>query len=402
MAKQLPIESFQLKNFKAIRDSGPVEFTPLTVLIGENGSGKSSLVEGLETYNHIVKHQANVAMRRWLGFQHIAKFPVSPETDSRNGAKTTNAIEIDLHGSVSDSSFQARMGVINNPKTNETIIDYEQLYIETHRVIDRDRHGHVTILDRELTSDIPPDLSVLPLPYGLRVAVSLEHDDENLLALKAWDIDFDWQFVRLRSGGIGYPQTLERSGWKISLESNGSNIAEYILDLRRQHRDAYDGVVETLQHILPYASAIEPVLTNDLERQVYIKMIEREFEVPGWLLSTGSLRILCLLALFRHPKPPPLIVIEEIENGLDPRAIHLIVDEMRDLVDSGRSQLIVTTHSPYLLNLMPLSSIVLVERKDGEPTFSRPADREDLDNWSRRFAPGDLYTMGALSSENGA
>ena len=45
----------------------------------------------------------------------------------------------------------------------------------------------------------------------------------------------------------------------------------------------------------------------------------KNFEVPGWLLSTGTLRIVALLACLRHPKPPPLLVVEEIENGLDPR-----------------------------------------------------------------------------------
>ena len=54
MAKNLALKSFRLKNFKAIRDSGVVKFTPLTVLIGDNGSGKSSLVEGLSTYQRIV------------------------------------------------------------------------------------------------------------------------------------------------------------------------------------------------------------------------------------------------------------------------------------------------------------------------------------------------------------
>ena len=150
-----------------------------------------------------------------------------------------------------------------------------------------------------------------------------------------------------------------------------------------------------MQCVLPYMRDLKPDLTGILGRQMHLEMTEADFRVMGWLLSTGTLRILALLALFRHPNPPPLIIIEEIENGLDPRAIHLIVDEIRDLVESGRSQVIVTTHSPYLLNLLPLSLIVLVERVDGLPTFSRPSDREELEGWSRRFSSGRLYTMGA-------
>ncbi|HKV39440.1 MAG TPA: AAA family ATPase [Blastocatellia bacterium] len=54
-----------------------------------------------------------------------------------------------------------------------------------------------------------------------------------------------------------------------------------------------------------------------------MQLSEGKFRVPGWVLSQGTLRPLALLALLRHPMPPPLIVIEEIENGLDPRVGHL-------------------------------------------------------------------------------
>ncbi len=110
--------------------------------------------------------------------------------------------------------------------------------------------------------------------------------------------------------------------------------------------------------------------------------------MPGWLFSTGTLRVLALFALLRHPEPPPLIVIEEIENGLDPRTLSLLVEEIRDVVSTGRSQIIVTTHSPYLLDL------IFVQRIEGQPHFFRPEDDESVQRWSRDFAPGRLYTMG--------
>ncbi len=127
-------------------------------------------------------------------------------------------------------------------------------------------------------------------------------------------------------------------------------------------------------------------------------MTEGRVKIPGWLLSTGTLRILALLALLRHPNLPSLIIIEEIENGLDPRSVHLIVDEIRNAVEMGLTQVIVTTHSPYLLDLLSLSHIVFVERVDGQPTFTRPADQESLQSWLNRFGPGKLYTMDKLSA----
>ena len=194
-----------------------------------------------------------------------------------------------------------------------------------------------------------------------------------------------------------YTYRITRTSGNIQLNEAGSNISEYLLDIMRDAPEVFDGIVETLQFVLPNARGLRPVLTSELEQAVHLELIEDEYRVKGWLLSTGTLRLLALLALFRHPNPPPLIVIEEIENGLDPRAIHLIVEELRNLVESGRSQVIVTTHSPYLLDLLPLWSIVLVERdEDKGPVFFRPDEQPELDSWLERFGPGKLYTMQGL------
>ena len=125
-------------------------------------------------------------------------------------------------------------------------------------------------------------------------------------------------------------------------------------------------------------------------------MTEEEFKVPGWLLSTGTLRVVALLACLRHPTPPPLLIVEEIENGLDPRTLHLVVEEIRAAITAETTQVILTTHSPYLLDLLDLSHIVIVEREEGQPVFRRP-DVGQLAEWSKSFSPGRLYTMGRLT-----
>src|SRR5437868_2384436 len=66
------LRSFRLKNFKAVRDSGVINFTPLTVFIGGNGSGKSSIIEGLEILHIIATEDLDRALQAWRGFEHIA------------------------------------------------------------------------------------------------------------------------------------------------------------------------------------------------------------------------------------------------------------------------------------------------------------------------------------------
>ena len=81
--------------------------------------------------------------------------------------------------------------------------------------------------------------------------------------------------------------------------------------------------------LLSYASDVQPTSTFEIERAAYLQLSERDFKVPGWLISAGTLRILALLAVLRHPSPPSLIIVEEIENGLDPRSMRLLVDEIQ-------------------------------------------------------------------------
>jgi len=208
-----------------------------------------------------------------------------------------------------------------------------------------------------------------------------------------------WQFVRLDPEAMAQPAPVTRVAGYLPLATNGSNIADYLRDIRDQDPAIIDDIIEALQVMLPYAREVQPVVTSELGRTVYLQLREQGFMVPSWLFSTGTLRLVALLALFRHPKPPPLIVIEEIENGLDPRTLGFIVEEIRDVTQSGRSQVVLTTHSPYLLDLLPLSSIVFVERIEGQPVFTRPADDEGVRRWSNDFAPGRLYTMGRMHHE---
>ncbi len=384
----LALQSFQLKNFKAVRDSGRIEFTPLTVFIGNNGSGKSSLIEGLDTYRTILEQGLDAAVNRWRGFEYIRNLAV-PHTEQLNdGVRPyeTHGVEFALRGRTPRAAFRATMTVNMSPGGNDLFIQNETLTVAGKTVAERDATGHVH-----------------PSLPNAEVGGQALSDGRSIVrgAAEVADAIARWQFVTLNPFAMGSPRPQRRTGGAIHLANDGSNIAEYLLDIRRQDVSAFEGIVETLQYVLPYARDLQPDLTSELERTVYLQLTEGAYKVPGWLLSTGTLRIVALLALLRHPNPPPLIVIEEIENGLDPRTIHLIVEEIRAAVDAGASQIIATTHSPYFLDLLSLEDIVVVERTTNGPVFARPADQQELNEWSRNFGPGQLYTMSRLSAQRG-
>ncbi len=398
MANELALQSFRLKNFKAIRDSDVVEFTPLTVLIGDNGSGKSSLIEGLQILQHICIQELDKAMQYWRGFENIINPPIKLLNGEIQYPPTINGIDFAIDGEFEDNPFCLNLKINLSPENNSIFIESEQLEINGGIIFHRDKLGNLTNGEGKQIAE-----KILPGQLSFRTYFSVvENKALRSVTMNLFSELLNWQFVTLQPRWMGEPYRITRTSGNIHLDETGSNITEYLLDIMRDAPEVFDGIVETLQFVLPNARGLRPVLTSEIEQAVHLELIEDEYRVKGWLLSTGTLRLLALLALFRHPDPPPLIVIEEIENGLDPRAVHLIVEELRNLVESGRSQVIVTTHSPYLLDLLPLWSIVLVEHTEEKgPVFSRPDDNPALEKWAEKFGPGRLYTMQGLSLGEG-
>jgi predicted ATPase len=399
----LGIKSFRLRNFKAVRDSSSIEFTPLTVFIGNNGSGKSSLIEGLETLQMIATKGINDAMQYWGGFEHIWNKAVSHELQAASQklpAYYRNPMSFSLEGTLNNKiNLDISLEVTRGEKAEELLIRNEHLSQRGRDIsplnLKRDSWGRVAgwyVVDGVRRSVDVPNLVGDQSLFNLNIS-SFQHNAPIKSFINKW------QFLSMIPQNMGERRILTRTGERIKLQKDGSNIAEYLFDIQNIDSMAFADIVETVRYVLPYSQDLQIAQTSELVRSVYLQLVEGNFRVPGWLLSTGTLRIVALLALLRHPEPPPIILIEEIENGLDPRSVHLIVREIQNAVERGRTQIIMTTHSPFLLNLLDLSQIVLTERIDGEPVFTRPADQETLQQWSDEYGPGDLYTMSKLSKE---
>src|SRR5689334_22867723 len=88
MKSKLPLATFQVHRFKAIADTQIIEFSPLTALIGNNGSGKSSVIEALSTLQALVENGLEAAMQAWKGFENIwnkSRSPVLNSLPDRSG-----------------------------------------------------------------------------------------------------------------------------------------------------------------------------------------------------------------------------------------------------------------------------------------------------------------------------
>jgi len=410
--KQLALRSFRLQYFKAVRDSKTILFEPLTVFIGNNGSGKSSLIEGVETFRAVVLSGLDAAMNRWRGFEHVWNHaaPHVLQRSATGGPHHTNPLAFQAKGYSEGTKYHAAMQINVGEGGNRLFLQEEQCKRTRHDFSSehvRDDEGNVHVSGfskssspsnsqsasgpKSTTSSTKSSSSARSSSRERRLA-----DGQSCLTPLLSPFLDSWQFLMLDPAHMGDPVPQQRAARQTQLARNGANIAEYLNEIRELDKAAFEDILDAVRFVLPYARDVQPLLTSELERAFYLKMREGTFEVPGWLLSTGTLRIVALLAALRHPTPPPLLVIEEIENGLDPRTINLVVEEIRAVIKAGAIQIILTTHSPYLLDLLDLSHIVIVEREEGQPIFHRP-DAEQLAAWSKSFSPGKLYTMGRLA-----
>jgi len=377
------IKNVEVKNFKAI-ESAKVKLGELTAFIGYNGAGKSSLLEALQMVNSIVTEGLDAAVKPWREFEHIYyKGKKKKRKFMKGGIELQFApmeflfnVNLPFKSPMNPIKFSISIGQENSSARN--IFFMEEKISGKGVESSRDADGNY---------------------YMEGVRTFWPTSDRSILSAM-WEISRyveSWQFLSMNTFLMGDPHSQKKTSGAVTLRKDGSNIAEYLLSIRYKDIEAYEGILEALQYVLPYAADLQPQITQELEKMVYLQLSERDFKLPGWVLSTGTLKMLALLAVFRHPEPSPLIVIEEIENGLDPRTVHLAVAEIRNYIENRKGQVLVTSHSPYLLDQLDISHIVFAERKDGKVSFSRPAEVKEVLEWSKRFAPGELYTQKGFS-----
>lgn len=394
----MQIKSVAVNNFKALRTSGAVRLKPLTVIIGNNGSGKSSLLEAVETYVRILDEGVEGAMRHWQGFEHIwHKSAQAKKAGNAPLARQASPMELSLTLKVDTANAKLSLAVNTADNGNFLYIQQERGQVGATRF-------ERSAVDRGANQSSGVSYSA-DLQASMEAALKSVGSANSLLPfLGAFDrVTRSLRsslFLRLNPDAIGQLQSVNRSGQRIRLASDGSNVAEYLIDLRERSPSAFEQITNALRYVLPYASDVEPkVLDAGVIRRSYVQLLESKYEIPGWLMSSGSLRALPLIATLLDPDPPPVVFVEEIENGLDPRTLGLVVDLMRAAADSGRSQIIATTHSPYLLDMLDLDDVLLCERGNKGPEFTWPGSRSEMQAWRQNFMPGRLYTMNALQRE---
>src|SRR6266511_1840509 len=325
--------SIRLANFKSIRDSRSIYLTPLTVLIGANGSGKSSLVEGLLTFKVMAEQGLDAAIQLWRGVEHACHHDATPPLVCRVRGARKWAMSFEIAGRSNGKAFRTHTD-LQPSQNHDTIRIWRDVWRppggETKKWLHPEAIKSSGGSSLALANQIDPGFPSI----GSKFAADLR--DRPLMSHT--NLTTRWQFLHLVPERIMPPVSRSKTAGRVVLSPTGENLAEYLDEIRKLDLSAFEAIQEAMKTILPYASDVRSEAASLVEKTLYLALDDRSLRpaqgrqstpIPGWMMSTGTLRALAILAVLRHPEPPTLLVVEEIENSLDPRTLALLMDEIR-------------------------------------------------------------------------
>lgn len=379
------IEYLKVQNFRALHEVELKGLTPLTVLLGPNGSGKSTV---FDVFAFLAECFELGLRRAW---------------DRRGRAK-----ELKTRGSDGPVTIEIKYRERGYPLiTYHLAIDERPggpVVVEEWLRWKRGRHGQpFRFLDyreghgRAVSGDLPDEQDhrvEVPLksPDLLAVnALGQFADHPRVAALREFITGWHVSYLSAESTR-GQPE----AGPQERLTKTGDNLANVIQYLGEQHSDRLEAIFDVLRRRVP---RIERVLADTMpDGRLLLQIKDAPFSHPvlARFASDGTLKMLAYLVLLFDSEPPPFIGIEEPENFLHPRLLPELAEECR--AASARTQLLVTTHSPFFLNaLRPEEVRVLWRDELGYTQAQRAADLSGVPEFVEQGALlGHLWMEGQL------
>ncbi len=380
------IEGFHIQNYRALRDvtlgkvsrKGPEEpLTPLTVVIGKNGVGKSTLFDAFGFLADCLNHDVETAcqMRGRGSFERIRSRGVTAPIcfqlryrESPDGVAINYMLQISLD------------------EKQRPAVQQEAL----RRASEEGSDGDPTVLlnlsqgkghfwTEQSTNDEYVEEAELSDARQLGVAVLgalKEHPSIQRFRdfLKGWYLSYFYP-----DAARGLPT----SGPQRHLNERGDNLGNVVQYMEREHKERFQAVLQKIASKIPGINSIETKETED--KRLLLRFNDGAFTDPFLAdqMSDGTLKLFAYLLLLEDPEPPSLICIEEPENGLYHKLLDSLATELRNHAtgQAGTPQVFVTTHQPYFVDaLSPKEVWILDKGKDGFATIQRASDIELVRN----------------------
>ncbi|MFJ4939644.1 AAA family ATPase [Streptomyces pseudovenezuelae] len=397
-----------VENFRSLRDV-TIPLGPLTVLVGANGVGKSNVLKVFDLLADIIRTDLEPALETRGGFDEVAFWGgPKPPTTLRIRLKATWTTHSSANAPDEYDLKVRRYSAPGNKDTGRYRLTRSESF-QFKRTRGRGRRITVsgeraTVVDTRPSNGLEDSsefgiqrlssgLSTLPRLASAEGGTEVARVAHQLSSFRVFDVNVD---AARRPSRVHYDD----------LSSNADNLAAFLYVLHMGNHigdeDLWDRLMDDARSVLPQLLDIEFVKVGGGADQITVFLRERGLRRPTPLAdaSYGTVRLLGLLALLHDPAPPALTCIEEIDHGLHPQALRLIVERLREA--STRTQFIVATHSPALTDRLRPEEIVICERDD-EGASLIPAITTDevcaIVQESGDLPLGELWFSGVLGGD---
>ncbi len=356
------IEFLRVNNYRALHDLELKDLKPLTVFLGPNGSGKSTVFDVFAFLSECFSAGLRKAWDRRGRFKELRT----------RGAEGPILIELKYR-----------------EKPGAPIITY-------HLAIDENSKGPFVAEEwlqwrRQGSHGLPFKFLNFREGRGQVISGELpdEHDeriDEQLDSPEVLAVNTLGQFAKhprasaLRRFITGWylsyltadnTRGVPEAGPQERLSATGDNLPNVIQYLKEQHPERLDEILRILSQRVPQLEKVDANLMPDGRLLLQIKDAPFTEPILAKFTSDGTLKMLAYLAVLHDPDPPQLVGIEEPENHLHPRLLPELAEECRSV--SSRTQLMVTTHSPFFVSGLRQDELWILYRDNRGFTQARRA-----------------------------
>ena len=385
----MKIESISLKKFKTFKSAELKNIPQMCVIVGANGSGKSSLFDVFGFLKEAMKDNVQQALNKRGGFKEVV---------SRGQENENIELSIQFRLPIADVqrrvTYQLQITLKNKqPVIKREILSYKPgihssashlldfQYGKGYAVTNEEEFNNDEWIREEQTLDSPTILAI----NGLGQFKRFKAANAFRRLIDSWHIS-DFQINQARQiQQDGYAEHLSRKGENLSL------VAQFLYE---EHKEIFDKILNKLSERVPGIQRVEAKTTE--EGRVLLKFQEGAFKDPflARYVSDGTLKMFAYLILLHDPSPHPLLCVEEPENKLYPQLLYELAEEFR-LYSLRGGQVLVSSHSPDFLNAVELDEIFWLVKKAGCTTIRRAREVELVSNLVKGGdKPGWLWEKG--------
>lgn len=378
------IESLKVENYRALHKVELNHLTPMTVLLGPNGSGKSTI---FDVFNFLAECFQ-------FGLRHAWDRRGRGKELKTRGATGPIVFELKYREQPGTPIITYHLAIDEGTKGPEVVEEWLQWRRgstgQPFRFLDFKRGmGKAASGDAPDSDDVRVDTNLRSPDLIAVNTLGQFTEHPRVAALR--EFITDWYVSYL---SIDQTRNQPEAGPQERLSKGGENLANVIQYLKEQHPERLEQIFTVLRQRIPRLERVDADPMPDGRLLLQIKDAPFEQPVLSKFASDGTMKMLAYLTVLYDPAPPRFIGIEEPENFLHPRLLPELAEECR--AASEFSQLLITSHSPFLLNAMRAEEVrVLYRDEQGFTQVVRACDIQGINEFIHAGASlGHLWMEG--------